>query len=99
MMRRVSATGSSMIRHIRLPVSLRAVDQPCQCISGSARHEQRGQRVLRDAVGHDALASADISLCIWVLIPDLADIAFASAYISRAAPAACSETSFMAPRT
>ena len=77
-MQSVPATGSAMIRHIRFPISLLAMDQPRQRISGNACHEQREQRVLSHPLGHGSLAGADVPLGLWVLLSGLLDVVFTS---------------------
>ena len=70
--------GSGIIWHIRFPISLLAMDQPRQRISGNACHEQREQRVLCHPLGHGSLARANVPLGLRVLLSCLLDVAFAS---------------------
>ncbi|ANY85038.1 hypothetical protein BB934_43295 (plasmid) [Microvirga ossetica] len=70
--------GSGIIWHIRFPISLVAMDQPRQRISGNACHEQREQRVRCQPLGHGSLAGANVPLGIRILLSCLLDVAFAS---------------------
>src|SRR5687767_1269414 len=74
----VSSTCPSIIRDVFVSRTPLTMDHPCQYVSNNSCHDHREQRVRCHPVDHGLLALADVSLCLWIMLPCLSGVVLTS---------------------